>query len=240
MTVSLADHDGRTQRPERRRAMAPRHETRRWLSINEACRMLGVDQSTLRRWSDAGKVPVFRTPGGHRRYAEDDLLLLVDERSRRERIHGATARPALADDVTSAVPVQQVGSALNGISPRLREALAQLRNVLRQTLTPQTALSPARLLSEASIAGTAAGRAAQASGISVAEMVTALVALKPVAPAGAPADATARGALQTIESMSQALDQALIAAVQARSAASPLNEALVAAQTQEPTVLGDA
>lgn len=55
----------------------------RWLSINEACSMLGVDQSTLRRWSDAGKVPVFRTPGGHRRYAEDDLRTLVGGAARR-------------------------------------------------------------------------------------------------------------------------------------------------------------
>lgn len=52
----------------------------RWLSINEACALLGVDQSTLRRWSDAGKVPVFRTPGGHRRYAEEDLRALVGGR----------------------------------------------------------------------------------------------------------------------------------------------------------------
>jgi excisionase family DNA binding protein len=55
----------------------------RWLSINEACALLGVDQSTLRRWSDAGKVPVFRTPGGHRRYAEDDLRALVGASGRR-------------------------------------------------------------------------------------------------------------------------------------------------------------
>lgn len=55
----------------------------RWLSINQACAMLGVDQSTLRRWSDAGKVPVFRTPGGHRRYAEQDLLSLVRGNGRR-------------------------------------------------------------------------------------------------------------------------------------------------------------
>lgn len=55
----------------------------RWLSINEACAMVGVDQSTLRRWSDAGKVPVFRTPGGHRRYAENDLLSLVGASARR-------------------------------------------------------------------------------------------------------------------------------------------------------------
>jgi len=54
-----------------------------WLTIHEACAMLGVDQSTLRRWSDAGKVPVFRTPGGHRRYAEADLQSLVGAGSRR-------------------------------------------------------------------------------------------------------------------------------------------------------------
>src|SRR4051794_34612809 len=44
-----------------------------WLSIDAACKLLGVDQSTLRRWSDSGKIPVFRTPGGHRRYNEEDL-----------------------------------------------------------------------------------------------------------------------------------------------------------------------
>jgi excisionase family DNA binding protein len=55
----------------------------RWLTIHEACAFLGVDQSTLRRWSDAGKVPVFRTPGGHRRYAEADLQALVGAAARR-------------------------------------------------------------------------------------------------------------------------------------------------------------
>ena len=58
-----------------------------WLSIHAACALLGVDQSTLRRWSDAGKVPVFRTPGGHRRYAEADLRTLIGDGPR------AAARP---------------------------------------------------------------------------------------------------------------------------------------------------
>ncbi|MBA3642827.1 MAG: helix-turn-helix domain-containing protein, partial [Chloroflexia bacterium] len=60
------------------------HSPSRWLSIHGACAYLGVDQSTLRRWSDAGKVPVFRTPGGHRRYAEADLRALVGNGPRRE------------------------------------------------------------------------------------------------------------------------------------------------------------
>lgn len=55
------------------------------LSIEAACRLLGVDPSTLRRWSDSGKVRVFRTPGGHRRYNEDDLRSLLQGESRPRR-----------------------------------------------------------------------------------------------------------------------------------------------------------
>lgn len=57
-----------------------------WLSIDAACKLLGVDQSTLRRWSDSGKIPVFRTPGGHRRYNEEDLRALVRGEPRRRRV----------------------------------------------------------------------------------------------------------------------------------------------------------
>lgn len=67
-------------------ASTPRQEeTRRWLSIDAACKMIGVDQSTLRRWSDSGKIPVFRTPGGHRRYSQDDLNAFLSGESRPRR-----------------------------------------------------------------------------------------------------------------------------------------------------------
>ncbi len=69
-------------------------EGRRWLTIEAACRLLGVDQSTLRRWSDAGRINVFVTPGGHRRYAEADVRALIDRaRQGRQPLSG----PALAD-----------------------------------------------------------------------------------------------------------------------------------------------
>jgi excisionase family DNA binding protein len=32
-----------------------------------------VAQSTIRKWSDQGRVPAFYTPGGHRRYRRSDL-----------------------------------------------------------------------------------------------------------------------------------------------------------------------
>ena len=45
----------------------------RWLTLGQACRLLGVDESTLRRWADNGQVRAFRTLGGHRRFAESDV-----------------------------------------------------------------------------------------------------------------------------------------------------------------------
>ncbi|MDE3095202.1 MAG: helix-turn-helix domain-containing protein [Chloroflexota bacterium] len=53
----------------------------RWLTLGQACRVLNVDESTLRRWADAGQVRTFRTPGGHRRFAEGDVREIVLGRS---------------------------------------------------------------------------------------------------------------------------------------------------------------
>jgi excisionase family DNA binding protein len=44
-----------------------------WLTLGQAARFLGVAQSTIRKWSDLGRVPAFYTPGGHRRYRRRDL-----------------------------------------------------------------------------------------------------------------------------------------------------------------------
>jgi excisionase family DNA binding protein len=44
-----------------------------WLTLSEAADELGVHPSTLRRWTDEGRVPARRTPGGHRRYAKADI-----------------------------------------------------------------------------------------------------------------------------------------------------------------------
>jgi excisionase family DNA binding protein len=52
-----------------------------WLTLGQACRVLGVDESTLRRWADTGYVRVFRTPGGHRRFAEPELQELLAGRA---------------------------------------------------------------------------------------------------------------------------------------------------------------
>jgi excisionase family DNA binding protein len=57
-------------------------ESGRWLTLGQACKLLNVDESTLRRWADAGQLRTFRTPGGHRRFADVDVRAIVNGRSR--------------------------------------------------------------------------------------------------------------------------------------------------------------
>ena len=48
-----------------------------WLTLGQAAKFLGVAQSTIRKWSDQGRVPAFYTPGGHRRYRRHDLEVFL-------------------------------------------------------------------------------------------------------------------------------------------------------------------
>lgn len=66
-----------------------------WVSLSEASRVLGVSAATLRRWSDAGRLRVFTTPGGHRRFSRTALeQLLPADRSRRPSIGGGGLTPS--------------------------------------------------------------------------------------------------------------------------------------------------
>ena len=55
-----------------------------WLTVHEACALIGVSPATLRRWSAAGDVQAFTTPGGHRRFARSTMLGLLPS-ARRQR-----------------------------------------------------------------------------------------------------------------------------------------------------------
>ena len=55
-----------------------RSASRLGLTASEAARHLGVSISTLRRWSDAGHVESYRTPGGQRRFSVQQLDAFLD------------------------------------------------------------------------------------------------------------------------------------------------------------------
>lgn len=66
-----------------------------WVGLSEASRVLGISPATLRRWSDAGRLRVYTTPGGHRRFSRSALeRLLPADRSRRPSIGGAGLSPS--------------------------------------------------------------------------------------------------------------------------------------------------
>jgi excisionase family DNA binding protein len=50
------------------------------VGLGEASGILGVSAGTLRRWADAGRIPAFTTPGGHRRFSRRSLLAMVPAR----------------------------------------------------------------------------------------------------------------------------------------------------------------
>lgn len=60
----------------------------RWLTLGAASELIGVSESTIRRWADAGEINSYKTRGGHRRILETDLLRLVANQ------HQAPARDA--------------------------------------------------------------------------------------------------------------------------------------------------
>jgi excisionase family DNA binding protein len=51
----------------------PRNDRRLVFTSSQAARYLGVSLATVRRWTDAGHVACYRTPGGQRRFSRDQL-----------------------------------------------------------------------------------------------------------------------------------------------------------------------
>lgn len=52
-------------------------EPGRWVGIGRASELLGVNPATVRQWSDHGRLRMYVTPGGHRRFLESELIELV-------------------------------------------------------------------------------------------------------------------------------------------------------------------
>jgi excisionase family DNA binding protein len=209
----------------------------RWLTIHEACAFLGVDQSTLRRWSDTGKVPVFRTPGGHRRYAEADLRALVGDGPRLQE-RPRVSRQAITDRSLSGYEddylrvarerpwFRAYGGATQEEHRRLGRRLVDL--AVRYASAPATAADRGSLLDEARQIGEHYGRNGASHGLSASETVEAFIYFRyPVVRAvmaliEEQGLATKR-AIRLYAEINQFLDQVLVATVQAHEAASGRN-----------------
>jgi excisionase family DNA binding protein len=54
-------------------ATLPRNTRQLVFTSSQAARYLGVSLATIRRWTDSGHISCYRTPGGQRRFARDQL-----------------------------------------------------------------------------------------------------------------------------------------------------------------------
>jgi excisionase family DNA binding protein len=51
----------------------PRNDRQLVFTSSQAARYLGVSLATVRRWTDAGHISCYRTPGGQRRFSRKQL-----------------------------------------------------------------------------------------------------------------------------------------------------------------------
>ena len=97
-----------------------------WLTLGQAATYLGVAQSTMRKWSDSGRVAAFYTPGGHRRYRRKDLDVFLDRSGPGTRSGGGPLVLIVDDDArlrefvrvnleAEGYEVREAGSAQEGL-----------------------------------------------------------------------------------------------------------------------------
>ena len=103
-----------------------------WLTLGQAAKYLGVAQSTLRKWTDGGRVPAFKTPGGHRRYRRRDLDSFLEH-------SGQTVEPSgplvlIVDDDASVRAFVRANLELEGYSVREAADATQGLNLLEERL----------------------------------------------------------------------------------------------------------
>ena len=87
-----------------------------WLTLGQAAKFLGVAQSTIRKWSDQGRVPAFYTPGGHRRYRRRDLEAFIDRSGPGGKVGGPLV--LVVDDDARVREFMRINLELEGYSVR--------------------------------------------------------------------------------------------------------------------------
>jgi excisionase family DNA binding protein len=149
-----------------------------WVGLAEASGLLGVSPATLRRWSDAGRLKVFTTPGGHRRFSRAALKrLLPADRSRRPSLGNSGLTPVrIARSYRRAT--REASTALTWVvaltdeqRTRFRERGQLLAAGLLQYLDATRPESARETLKELSVFAAEDGRVAAEIGLSLSQTV---------------------------------------------------------------------
>ena len=82
-------------------------ETKQSFSTSEVAKYCHVTADTIRKWAEAGRIRVFKTPGGHRRIRREDLLAFLRENSIpiHEDLDDSGVRILIVDDEKAVISV---------------------------------------------------------------------------------------------------------------------------------------
>ena len=82
-------------------------ETKQSFSTSEVAKYCHVTADTIRKWAEAGRIRVFKTPGGHRRIRREDLLRFLQENEIpiHEDLGASGVRILIVDDEKAVVSV---------------------------------------------------------------------------------------------------------------------------------------
>ncbi len=157
---------------------SPKPLDKEWVGLAEASGLLGVSPATLRRWSDAGRLKVFTTPGGHRRFSRAALQrLLPADRSRRPSLgtSGLTpvriARSYRRASREASAELPWVVAMTDEQRTRFRERGQQLAAGLLQYIDATRPESARGILRELSAFAAEDGRVAAEIGLSLSQTV---------------------------------------------------------------------
>ena len=153
-----------------------------WVALAEASRILGVSPATVRRWSDAGRLRVFTTPGGHRRFSRTSLeRLLPADRSRRPSVASAVldasrhARTYGRSARRQALDPPWLATMSDGHRARFRELGRELTGSLLLHLDAASSDAASAHLDDATHSATEYGTAAAAAGLTLAQTIEAFL-----------------------------------------------------------------
>jgi len=147
-----------------------------WISLQLASERLGMATATLRRWGDAGKIPMKRTLGGHRRFlaaAIEELqqsmapqVAVVPAKVAKPRLWGVDPHELARQNWHARLAARATPDHLRGLGQRLLGLLIQFIN--RQS-------EDQRFLDEAHSVGASYGREARHAGITMYDTVEAFL-----------------------------------------------------------------
>ncbi|ABY36364.1 MAG TPA: helix-turn-helix domain-containing protein [Chloroflexus aurantiacus] len=151
-------------------------ETATYLSLSAASKLLGVHASTLRLWADEGAVPVYITPGGHRRFARADILALASRRPLpSQSISSVLASKALAQTRNELAHSSSAPAWMHAMNEQewlaWRRVGQQLMGVVLRYVSTHDEQSP--LLDEARAIGHSYARLARAAGLPLTDAIAA-------------------------------------------------------------------